>query len=324
MTDHKLRNRLLIALMAGLLAACGGGGGSSNDSDDQGTQDSSSDDSSGGSSGDDTSAGGDSASDGSSGNGSSGDDSNGGSNDANSGGGSTGGDASGGATTGGDTSTSSGSAAACLNTTLYTSAGSYSLNYNISGSETGTSATTGTSQPGTSFQGAATTRFSQSTITTLTAPTSGTFVVDVDDFQSLDGNASLEHGSVTSASVQGIATTTTTVLNPPARNPRFTLSAGQSATTTRSGTATTEITGLPVAAPATSTPISETVTITYVGQESVSVPAGSYNACKFTTSDGNTEWYAPGSGVLVKSESVGNGGSVTLELTSAQINGAAI
>ena len=67
---------------------------------------------------------------------------------------------------------------------------------------------------------------------------------------------------------------------------------------------------------------------TYVGQESVTVPAGTFNACKFTedataTFDGQTStstattWMAVGSGQFLKSVSEGD----TNELVSASING---
>lgn len=78
---------------------------------------------------------------------------------------------------------------------------------------------------------------------------------------------------------------------------------------------------------------SNNVKMTYLGKESINVPAGQFTSCKFlknetrTYNTGSTSntlttlWYAVGSGVLVKSETARNvEASHTLVLKSAKIN----
>ena len=71
---------------------------------------------------------------------------------------------------------------------------------------------------------------------------------------------------------------------------------------------------------------------TYLGQETVTVPAGTFEgACKFTIEDPstpdfkNTAWYAKGSGVPIKSTGTTEEGSYTDELlASSHLNGQAV
>lgn len=140
----------------------------------------------------------------------------------------------------------------------------------------------------------------------------------------LDGTTLKIFGVVTEAEAQGF-TITTTISNEPPAEERFDLSPGQSYT--QSYTTTQEngsVGGFQI--PPTETQF--TVKTTYVGQESVTVPAGTFNACKFTedataTFDGQTStstattWMAVGSGQFLKSVSEGD----TNELVSASING---
>ena len=63
-----------------------------------------------------------------------------------------------------------------------------------------------------------------------------------------------------------------------------------------------------------------TRTVVYKGQETLSTPAGTFETCRFHTSDSywnssNTEWYARGKGVLVRRE---DSTPATLELKSIQ------
>jgi hypothetical protein len=66
--------------------------------------------------------------------------------------------------------------------------------------------------------------------------------------------------------------------------------------------------------------------VKYLGQESVTVPAGTFNTCKFQVDNGdNTQWVAVGySTVLVKSSVTDQSGSTILELKAGTINGATI
>jgi hypothetical protein len=68
-----------------------------------------------------------------------------------------------------------------------------------------------------------------------------------------------------------------------------------------------------------------TYTIKYLGRETVTVPAGTFeNACKFQTNDNVIYWEVVGKGVLARSISTTNTGDVLLELKSATINGSSI
>jgi hypothetical protein len=86
---------------------------------------------------------------------------------------------------------------------------------------------------------------------------------------------------------------------PALRDERFALRPGEQVTTTAKG----QITYSPATA-GTSGPIDRRWTMTYVGQEQVTVPAGTFTACRFDRDEGGgsltTEWFAKGSGVRVK------------------------
>lgn len=114
-----------------------------------------------------------------------------------------------------------------------------------------------------------------------------------------------------------------TVLTPPYVDTMYSLAAGASATTTQRGATTTtnRSTGSPDQT--TTNQFASSLTTTYVGQESVTVPAGTFNACKFeTTYDGspevNTSWFVVGKGIHVKATFPG----MAIEATSITLNGA--
>lgn len=115
----------------------------------------------------------------------------------------------------------------------------------------------------------------------------------------------------------GVILDQTTTLDP-ARLDRNDLDPGESFTQTYTLKSEASVNGGP---PQTQSG-SVTLKTTYLGQESVTVPAGTFTACKFeyeNTGDGTTEniWYAKGNGVSVKQSSA-NG---TAELKSAKLNG---
>ena len=120
------------------------------------------------------------------------------------------------------------------------------------------------------------------------------------------------------------------MFTPPSRDKRYSLAAGASATQTYTITSTATFTGLP---PINSSQ-SQTETVRYLGRDSVTVPAGTFDTCKFEQTIGtgasavtSTQWTAAGSaaGVTVKSVSPGDAGSTTtLELKAGTINGSAI
>ncbi len=142
------------------------------------------------------------------------------------------------------------------------------------------------------------------------------------------GDTLVAYGSVATAggSASGASFTTTlrTVFSPVYVDPHSTLQVGQSVTTIQSGKLYSTVSGVPGTS---ETAFSNTVVAKFAGQESVTVPAGTYKACKFelsTTAWGSTtvmtHYVIAGSGVLIKMESDGQ----TAEATSVRLNGAAL
>ena len=123
--------------------------------------------------------------------------------------------------------------------------------------------------------------------------------------------------------------TVRTVYNPPFLDQAYTLAMGQSITQQQSASTTTTMhystPGIPDNTQTGS--YSSSNTIKYVSQEQVTVPAGTFAACKYEYStpgqnDLTTSWYVVGKGVMVKNESVIPGyGTMTMQATSATING---
>ena len=136
------------------------------------------------------------------------------------------------------------------------------------------------------------------------------------------GNTLLTYGVVTEAeSSQFPGTITTTVSFDPAREQRFDLNPGESYTQTFTQTVETELPSFGGASiPGQDPVVSErTVTTTYQGRETITVPAGTFETCKFTDSDGGTQWLSVGDGLPVKTEADGD----ESVLISATINGQA-
>lgn len=114
-----------------------------------------------------------------------------------------------------------------------------------------------------------------------------------------------------------ISGTLSTTINPP-REDRYDLDPGESYTQTY----TVSTSGAPVAIPDTTS----TVKRTYVGRESVTVPAGTFEACRFeedvtvgSTTTTTTMWFDVGSGIELKVDA----GDIS-ETVSASINGSPI
>jgi hypothetical protein len=148
-------------------------------------------------------------------------------------------------------------------------------------------------------------------------------IANVKSYGKVEGLDILMYGSLVEIT-SPLAGTIKSVFTPPSRDKRYTLNAGQSYTQTYSSTTTTTFTGLPAPIMNTS---SITETVTYLGRETVTVAAGTFDACKFDQG-GAITWISAGSssskGVGVKTFSSSGGSSVTLELTSGTINGSAI
>ena len=127
--------------------------------------------------------------------------------------------------------------------------------------------------------------------------------------------------------MSGIAVQTTTTYEPSVRDKKFSLATGgtyERVMNARTTSVAAGITTGPTVA------ISRT-TIVFMGLESVTVPAGSFTACRFRLEFDNSqgvafEWYAKGSGVMVKSDSPASGSAnVVLELeATSRLNGAAV
>jgi hypothetical protein len=140
------------------------------------------------------------------------------------------------------------------------------------------------------------------------------------------------YGALVTASQQvlgfSIPMETKTVWTPPWVDHRYTLGVGEQLTQTYSGS-TTITTGGVLGSPSTvttqPTPVSNVVK--FVGIESVTVPAGTYNACKFqdwavaTPTEVTTTWLIVGKGMLVKTLAVTKTGTQTISATSLTLNG---
>ena len=125
-------------------------------------------------------------------------------------------------------------------------------------------------------------------------------------------------GTSTQATASGFSISTTVTFEP-FRLQRFDLSAGESYTQTYTIKTQSNFGSAP----------DQTVTsrVTFVGVERISVPAGSFEACRFLTEDtigsntaSSTTWIATGSGTSIKTVS-GNTESV---LVSGSTNGMAL
>ena len=152
------------------------------------------------------------------------------------------------------------------------------------------------------------------------------FTSRVREYESVEntpqGPVLLRYGSIVLMDVP-LAGTRTTIVNTPVNRIRdFSLAVNESYTLNEVRQTTMEIPGLPTQ---TST-VREAQTFTYRGQESVTVPAGTYTACKFEWTNGarrSAGWTAKGSGLpLVITGDDGAGNPITLYIkSSSHING---
>jgi outer membrane lipoprotein-sorting protein len=122
----------------------------------------------------------------------------------------------------------------------------------------------------------------------------------------------------------------TSVFNPAFVDQQYSLAIGQTfnASQTIATTGSVSVAGFTQPVNSTAT---QSYAITYVGQEQVSVPAGTYNACKLqtTTTAGadvstQTSWLIVGKGIPVKTTTTAGGITQTIEATSVKLNGSAI
>ena len=206
------------------------------------------------------------------------------------------------------------------------------LDYTITGAATGSTRRNMTVSGGKTFNSqSGLIEFFQDQTTTYTAPATlaaaGTIPTQSRFYFSENGSVETEFGGTvtTSATVAGISisTNTTVTYNPAITDRRFTLAVGGTSTwsTTLTSTSVTNF----GSTPATNT--TENTTVTYVGQESITIPAGTFTACKFSvvTSGGTqTEWFGKGNGAPLQFTSKASDGTATLlSLTAAsRLNGA--
>lgn len=228
---------------------------------------------------------------------------------------------------GGGATPGTGAAADCLNGSLYDATATVSLEYTIIGPLSGTSKSDYTITPSAIFEGQASSK-AQGTVTT-TYTGQAPIVTNVQNFFQMDGLAVNDLGNITETSSLGSVYTTRTVNDPAYRDLKFTLAAGASDEQTI-GRVTTVSGGI---VPETTVRTTETRRVTYAGRETVTVPAGTFETCRFdftvaigTESDTATDWVAVGKGLSVKSvaRDTDTATETTLELTSGRINGAPI
>lgn len=125
-----------------------------------------------------------------------------------------------------------------------------------------------------------------------------------------------------------VTVTSRAVWSPPTVDRQFGLAVGESTTRTQAGTTTTTTRGVPGVpeGPVVSTDTSNS-TIKYLRRETITVPAGTYDTCRFEevysgdTSNTATTWVIFGKGIDVKIENRFGGIVETTVATSVTLNG---
>lgn len=216
----------------------------------------------------------------------------------------------------------SGNASACYNADLTAQGSRVVLNYKTTDGQTGAvlNSSSDTEIKGSAtFNGKSAIESVSTTVATGDVPSTSV----TKSYLKVDNSAKRfnYYGSVVETSAP-IASTSTLTINPE-RIERFDLAAGESYTQTYSLSSTVQVMGFPV----TVTGEHENL-ITFKGIESVTVPAGTFDACRFenthkTTTSGTTttvtyiNWISVNSGASVKTEADGD---ITV-LVSGTING---
>jgi hypothetical protein len=156
-----------------------------------------------------------------------------------------------------------------------------------------------------------------------TVPMDGT----TKSYTSLSGDAVTTYGMLSNTTSAGVQVNGKIVNSPPTVSTYYNLAQGASTTETSSGvtTWTYSIAGVP---PQTIN-FSTSTTYTFVGTESVTVPAGTYAACKYTVKESTdnytvTNWFIQGKGIHIKTQYTSPDGAQTIEATSVKLNGASL
>jgi hypothetical protein len=213
-------------------------------------------------------------------------------------------------------------AADCLNQTLYTTASAVHLEYNVSGASNGTSIADATSTLNVAFEGQTANEIKLVSTSSFTgqSPTTSSGK----SYSILDGLAIVTYGVIADVAppVSPVPGTAKSVYTPPARDTRYTLvNAGDSAFWSYAVKTTFTPTG---STQSVVTNSNQTTTVVYQGRESVTVPAGTFDTCKFLVNNATTNWIAVGFGVSVKNSSTDSTGTTTSVLRTGTVNGAAI
>jgi len=219
-------------------------------------------------------------------------------------------------------------ASACFDLALFDTPGTrMTIAYNYVGESGGTETVETTVGGMTTFEG----HMARETSTLVTGTVSGSdgfsYSSTGHTYGARTGTAEVtQYGSVSvltyASSGLTITSSMRTVLTPPYVDTQYLLAQGASTTATQSGstTTTTSRTGAPDETATTA--FSVTTTTKYAGQETITVPAGTFDTCKFeSTTDGSpgvtTAWFIAGKGIHVKSAYTG----MTVEATSVTLNG---
>lgn len=201
-----------------------------------------------------------------------------------------------------DTGTGSGAASECFNETLAMVGTTATYTYqSTTPSATSTTTIVNTNSGPTTFEGNQAIE-QRSEIPGFGGTTS--------TFFSQEGLVTTTFGTVSEFSNANFSSESRTVFNPALVGDELTLQAGQSLMVTESGTTTTNVSQGGVAQPTQTVEFTRSVTTTFVGIEPVTVPAGTFQACRFReeTSDAQgmfviNAWVSVGSGVFVKTSS---------------------
>ncbi|NML26506.1 hypothetical protein [Zoogloea dura] len=227
---------------------------------------------------------------------------------------------SGGTGTGTTTTAGSDSGDCFTNAALYTTGNNYQIDVqNLDGSGSVATATSNryTVNGSTTFKGNTATELQVDT--TITTGIGAGSTTQVKNYTRLESSEAVTFGQISLVSTLGVSVSTTTSIDPALRKP-YTLPLN----TPRSYTYTVKFEG-----PAASPDKTQTLKETFLGTETISVPAGSFKACKMsseTTMDGittkSTSWSVaegPYRGLFLQSAD-GNG-TITARTTLLRFNG---
>lgn len=179
-------------------------------------------------------------------------------------------------------------AADCFNPQLFKVGTQYKLDYRISGSLPGTQSQSISVQASPDTGPADVIMVTDFGITHDVPVSTASDPLRTRDVLTIDGQDIVTKAEYQSFVSPGPGLEMPTVYDPPLRDRRYSLAQGQSFSLVRSGSQTTTY----------------STTITYLGEESVTVPAGTFTACKFEEryADGSAidTWVLQAKGILAK------------------------